>query len=85
MRNPKFAKMHLMKAHQAVKDGDGAKARHHVGHAFSALKEGPALRGPSQTSNDAMDPGPSTPQNATPSPVKLNIMDRLKMMAKKSY
>lgn len=85
MRDPKKAKMHLMHAHKAVKDGDGAKARHHVGHAFSSLKEGPALAGPSQPSTDAMDPGPSTPQDSTPSPQKLNMVDRLKMMSKKPY
>lgn len=52
MRDPKKAKMHLMKAHQAVKDGNGDMARQHVGHAFQALSKTAAAAPPTPSDND---------------------------------
>ena len=40
---------HLMAAHDAVKSGDKALARHHIGHAFRALKEDAAHVNPSKS------------------------------------
>lgn len=80
MRNPKKGKFHLTEAHKAVKAGDGASARHHIGHALAALKDGPARQIMETPAEEAQEVHVSAPVNA---PAKLTLAQRLKAMAMK--